>query len=59
MTKQKKSKTGDVVGWAIVNRVHGVYDAYETRREARENLEDANKYGGVKPYRLAKIVLAK
>ena len=60
MTKpKKKPKTGDVVGWAIVNRVGGLYDAYESRHQARLNLLDAQKYGGVKPYRIAKIVLAK
>lgn len=60
MTKPKnKPKTGDVVGWAIVNRVGGVYDSYESRYQARLNLAYAQKYGGVKPYRIAKIVIAK
>lgn len=60
MTKpKKKPKTGDVVGWVIINRVGGVYDTYGSRHKARLNLVDAQKWGGVKPYRLAKIVLAK
>ncbi len=60
MTKPKrKPKTGDVVGWAIINRVGGVYDTYGSRHQARLNLLDAQKYGSVKPYRIAKIVLAK
>lgn len=58
MTKQKKPKTGDVVWWVIVNRVGGVYDFYDTRKNARENLVDAQRYGSVKPYRLGKVVLA-
>lgn len=59
MTKQKKKpKTGDVVGWAVVNRTGRLYDSYRTRKVARENLKDAQVYGSVKPYRLAKIVLA-
>lgn len=56
---KKKPKTGDVVGWAVVNRVCGVYDTYVSRSQARLNLADAQKNGGVKPYRIAKIVLAK
>lgn len=60
MTKpKKKPKTGDVVGWAIVNGVHFVYDSFGTRRAARKDLAYANKHGSVKPYRIAKIVLAK
>lgn len=60
MTKpKKKHKTGDVVGWAIINRSSNVYDCYPSRSYARLNLIDAQKYGSAKPYRIAKIVLAK
>jgi hypothetical protein len=43
----------------VVNRVGGVYDSYESRYQARLNLAYSQKYGGVKPYRIAKIVIAK
>ena len=59
MTKpKKKPKTGDVVGWAVINRVGGIYSTYESRKEAREARTDANIYGGVKPYRIGKIIVA-
>lgn len=59
MTKQKKPKTGDVVGWAIINRTGATYETYRYRHQARLNLVHAQKYGSIKPYRIAKIVLAK
>jgi len=59
MTKQKKPKTGDVVGWAAVNRAGRLFDTFATRKDARYAIEAANGWGGVKLYRIAKIVLAK
>lgn len=59
MTKQKKPKTGDVVGWAIMGRDGGPYRWLPSRDEARKHLDDANSHGYCKPYRIAKIVLAK
>ena len=56
---KKKPKTGDVVGWAIINGAGGVYDTYESRQQARLRLVNVQKHGVVKPYRIAKIVLAK
>lgn len=59
MTKpKKKPKTGDVVGWAVLNRHGYVYDEPETRKEARESKRSAEKLGHLGPYTIAKIVLA-
>ena len=35
MTKQKKPKTGDVVGWAVVNDRGVICDYYCNREQAR------------------------
>ena len=60
MTKQKKPKTGDVVGWAVVNRFAGVVSGtYRSRNQARLSLSQSQSDGSFKPYRIAKIVLAK
>jgi hypothetical protein len=58
MTKQKKPKSGDVVGWAVINRVGGIHSTYLSRKEAREARIDANIYGGFKPYRIGKVIVA-
>ncbi len=60
MTKpKKKAKTGDVVGWGVVNRAGRLFDTFATRKDARYAIAAANEWGGVKLYRIAKIVLAK
>lgn len=60
MTKpKKKPKTGDVVWWVVLDRDGEIYDRYGSRKYARHDLIAANKYGRYKPYRIAKIVLAK
>lgn len=52
MTKQKKPKTGDVVGWATVSRkARHITGTYKSREEAR--------YFCFSEERIAKIVLAK
>ncbi len=63
MTKpKKKPKTGDVVGWAVLDvdgdaRGDRMYESRDlARRKVEELKEDGDLYG---PYRLAKIVLAK
>lgn len=58
MTKQKKPKTGDVVGWMVVGESGGVVDWYATRIEARYRVLEEGSSNGRK-YRIAKIVLAK
>lgn len=58
MTKQKKPKTGDVVGWMVLcAETGGCINNYATRREARERAW-REEYSSRK-VRLAKIVLAK
>lgn len=59
MTKQKKPKTGDVVGWLVVDRDGDIYDQCDSRKCARRECLIANKHDYYKPYRIAKIVLAK
>lgn len=58
MTKQKKPKTGDVVGWAVISRVGSIYGTYESRKEARGAKTDADEWGCAKPYRIGKIIVA-
>lgn len=59
MTKQKKPKTGDVVGWAVISRSGSISTTAETRGEARYAINTMNEWGSAPPYRLGKIVLAK
>ncbi len=59
MTKQKKPKTGDVVGWAVISRVGAIATTAETRKEARYAIDTMNEWGSCKPYRLGKVILAK
>lgn len=58
MTERKK-KTGDVVGWAVVSRNgHAIQFEY-SRWCARDTVAFQNIVGSDPPYRLAKVVLAK
>lgn len=57
MTKQKKPKTGDVVGWVVVDRDGDIYDQMDSRKYARDQAKYGNENGYHKPYRVAKIVL--
>lgn len=62
MTKPKnKPKIGDVVGWAVVDRDFDVVYAVESRSEARRGIarDNAHPHTICKPFRIAKIVLAK
>lgn len=58
MTKQKKPKTGDVVGWVVVDGQSYIYDENPTRDDARKSLKMSAQFGPHPPYRVAKIVLA-
>lgn len=58
MTKQKKPKTGDVVGWLVLDRDGDIYDQADNRKDARHQVRLANESGYYEPYRLAKITLA-
>jgi len=59
MTKQKKPKTGDVVGWGVVNTYNGhVVYVRSSRKSAREQAwRETYSEGSI--HRIAKIVLAK
>ncbi len=62
MTKpKKKPKTGDVVGWVIVDKNGyghtGIY--YQNRNHAKIDVNHINMHALNCPYRIAKIVLAK
>ncbi|WWA79526.1 hypothetical protein Kintu_gp34c [Xanthomonas phage Kintu] len=59
MTKQKKPKTGDVVGWAVVNANGAIATTEPTRKDARYALLAMNGWGNCKPYRLGKVILSK
>lgn len=61
MTKQKKPKTGDVVGWLVVGRDFDFGYAVKSRSEARRGVARYNAlpHASCKPFRIAKIVLAK
>ncbi len=56
MTKQKKPKTGDVVGWVLVDRDRDSAGLYKTRKCAREDQKWLNSEGGYAPYVLGKVV---
>lgn len=62
MTKpKKKPKTGEVVGWVIVDENGyghtGIY--YQTRKHAKIDVNHINMHSLSATYRIAKIVLAK
>lgn len=54
MTKpKKKPKTGDVVGWGVIDEFNSIGGPYDTRRQARRIASIGNGR------RVFKIVLAK
>lgn len=62
MTKQKKPKTGDVVGWVVVTASGRIsptdcFPRRESARKAKDNWDYL--FDQDAPHRLAKIVLAK
>lgn len=61
MTKQKKPKTGDVVGWVVIDREGDVRSdpPWRTRIQARRDAKSMGRWKEYAPYRTAKIVLAK
>lgn len=61
MTKQKNPKTGDVVGWGVIDCDFDLVYAVESRGEARRGVarDNAHPHTLCKPFRIAKIVLAK
>jgi len=60
MTKQKKPKTGDVVGWVVLNHEDDIRGGvHSSRADARSAKEWLNERASCPPYRIAKIVLAK
>ena len=61
MTKQKKPKTGDVVGWAVVDKHWNITELCGSREFARKSITHWNHIGypGLNFHRIAKIVLAK
>ncbi len=57
---KKKPKTGDVVGWVVVNGDMSVDLIAESRHDARKLSNSLNAGSpAFGPYRIAKIVLAK
>lgn len=62
MTKpKKKPKTGDVVGWVIVDCDGDARPGtiFGTRRDAKADAKVMDRISGYAPFRVAKIVLAK
>ena len=60
MAKQKKPKTGDVVGWVVYDISDKlVAEDYSNRRDAKDHANYMNRRHAVKDYRIAKIVLSK
>lgn len=55
MTKQKKAKTGDVVGWALILDGAAIWMS-DTRKDARAWKKNA-RGPAVKELRLAKLVM--
>lgn len=54
---ERKKKTGDVVGWAVIHPDGYVIQIEGSRRSARQ---EAHAYRPLwRPYRIAKVVLAK
>lgn len=59
MTKQKKPKTGDVLGWAVINTKTGsVVYVRSSRKNAREQAW-RETYSENVIHRIGKIVLSK
>lgn len=60
MTKpKKKHKTGDAVGWAVVNSYNGDIVCIRFRREDARQQAWRETYSERSIHRIAKIVLAK
>ncbi len=60
MTKpKKKPKTGDVVGWGVIDGWGDISGPYETRAKARRIADNWNKANEAPKDRIFKIVLAK
>lgn len=60
MTKpKKKPKTGDVVGWVVLDRDGDIYDHNPSRSDARKSIKMTKDRGRCPPYSIGKIVLAK
>lgn len=60
MTKQKKPKTGDVVGWVVVNNEWSIESHCSSRyvaRKVRKSLNSGSKW--LAPFRVVKLVLDK
>lgn len=59
MTKQKKPKTGDVVGWGVMDGFGDISGPYKTRAKARRIADNWDKRKYEPKNRIFKIVLAK
>ncbi len=59
MTKQKKPKTGDVVGWAVIHVPSKYFVSQHCTRKGARDRAWREEYSRGKGYRIAKIVLAK
>lgn len=58
MTKQKKPKVGDTVGWVVITSIGGIVSWYPSRLKARDRVW-REKYSDERGYRIAKIVISK
>ncbi len=57
MTKpKKKPKTGDVVGWVLIDRDGDTAGLYKNRKCAREDQKWLKTAGGYPPYVMGKVV---
>jgi len=54
--RHKKPKTGDVVGWVLVDRDGDPAGFYKTRKSAREDQKWLSREGLYPPYILGKVV---
>lgn len=62
MTKQKKPKVGDTVGWSLVDVNGTLCGTYETRDSAREERDARHTdewFDVFSPHRICRIVLSK
>lgn len=60
MTKQKKPKTGDVVGWGVINNEFTIESQCSSRyvaRKVRKSLDGGSKW--LAPFKVVKLVLDK
>lgn len=56
MTKQKKPKAGDVVGWVLIDKDGDSSGLYMSRKSAREEQKWFNREGGYAPYVIGKVI---